>query len=301
MTLQTVTGSLSVVPPFDFTQSLKFLGAFKPAMGQQTISSASLTKAFYVGERVVVFQVAAAGSADQPELSYTLWSEQHLTEAERAKAADDISFFLSLSDDLSPFYAAAQLDPQFLRIINSLYGYHQVKFSLTAFENACWAVLSQRNPLTLARMMKDRLAEHYGGCLQVNGVTYRAFPLPSHLALAGPDALNAILQNSRKAECINAVAHAFVNIDEMWLREAPREQVESWLLSIKGIGAWSASFVLLRGLGHIEQLPIGEKRLLEAACRVYGRANLTFNDLPQLAAPYSAFAGYWAHYLRAGG
>ena len=141
--------------------------------------------------------------------------------------------------------------------------------------------------MNVARAMKDRLAERYGGSLHINGVTYRAFPQPFQLALSTTDELNTILHNTRKAECMNAVAQSFANIDELWLREAPLEQVKSWLPSIKGIGAWSASFVLLRGLGRIERVPVDEKRLLEAARRVYERNNLTFNDLPQLAAPFT--------------
>ena len=264
-------------------------------------NNAALSKAFYVGDKVAVFQATASGTPEQPALAYTLWSEQPLTASEQAKGVEDITFFLSLRDDLRPFYAVAEHDPHFAPVIKALYGYHQVKFSLTAFENACWAVLSQRNPMNVARAMKDRLAEHYGGSLHINGVTYRAFPQPFQLALSTTDELNTILHNTRKAECINAVAQSFANIDELWLREAPLEQVESWLLSIKGIGAWSASFVMLRGLGHIERVPVDEKRLLEAARRVYERNNLTFNDLPQLAAPYGDYAGYWAHYLRVAG
>lgn len=299
--LHILTGTLSVTPPFDFMHSLKFLGAFKPAMGQQTISKDALTKVFYVGDRLVVFEARSTGRSDQPELAYTLWSEQQLTHAEQTRVAEDITFFLSLRDDLRPFYAAAEQDAHFAPVVKTLYGYHQVKFSLTAFENACWAVLSQRNLISVARAMKERLTEHYGGSLFVNDVTYRAFPQPFQLALPTTDKLNAIIQNTRKAECISAVAQAFANIDELWLREAPLEQVEQWLLNIKGIGAWSASFVLVRGLGRVERIPVDEKRLLESARRVYGRADLSFSDLPRLAAPYGDYTGYWAHYLRVGG
>lgn len=41
---------------------------------------------------------------------------------------EPICFFLSLDDDLHPFYALAQQDPTFEPIMQELYGYHQVKF-----------------------------------------------------------------------------------------------------------------------------------------------------------------------------
>lgn len=48
--------------------------------------------------------------------------------------------------------------------------------------------------------------------------------------------------------------------DEM-LRTAPYTEVEAWLCSINGVGAWSAAFVLLRGLGRMAHIPPSEKRV----------------------------------------
>ena len=62
MSLHTVTGTLPTTAPFDFSHSLKFLGAFKPAMGQQSVNNAALSKAFYVGDKVAVFQATASGT-----------------------------------------------------------------------------------------------------------------------------------------------------------------------------------------------------------------------------------------------
>ena len=110
-----------------------------------------------------------------------------------------------------------------------------------------------------------------------------------------------MIRNTRKTECILAVARAFETIDESWLRNAPYEQVESWLLDIKGIGAWSSTFILLRGLGRMERVPLDEKAILDCARRVYGRDDLTHADVQRLGKPYGNHAGYWAHYLRVGG
>jgi DNA-3-methyladenine glycosylase II len=96
------------------------------------------------------------------------------------------------------------------------------------------------------------------------------------------------------------VSRAFDGVDEAWLRTAPYNEVQNWLLSIKGIGAWSASFILLRSLGRMERLPVDEKWLIQAARRRYGSDTLESKDVERLAKPYGDHAGYWAHYLRAG-
>jgi DNA-3-methyladenine glycosylase II len=296
MNMHQISGTLPAVPPFDFNQSLRFLGHFRPAMGEQAISDELLVKAVMVRGKAVVFSLKAAGTKDAPALDYTLYSEAKLSVEEQAEATDRIAFFLSLNDDLRPFYALAADDPALAPVVQALYGYHQVKF-LTPFENVCWALLSQRNLMAVARGMKERLAEVYGGVLSVNGTTYRAFPEAERLALATVDEINQVVQNARKSECIASAAHAFDGIDESWLRDAPYDDVERWMKQIKGVGDWSASFVLLRGLGRMEQVPVGEKWLLMAASRRYGRT-LTQEDLDKLGAPYGEYSGYWAHYLR---
>lgn len=48
----------------------------------------------------------------------------------------------------------------------------------------------------------------------------------------------------------------------------------------------------------MERVPPGEKRILQAAERVYGRS-LDADELQRLGRPYGAYQGYWAHYLRA--
>lgn len=299
--MHTISGKLQAIPPFDFTHALRFLGQFRPLMGQQSVAAARLTKAFYIGDKTAVFAVEASGTADQPEVRYTVWSESKLTAHEQAQAENDIRFFLSLDNDLRPFYALAEADPQFMPIVKKLYGYHQVKFSLTAFENACWAILSQRNQMSISLAMKARLAEDYGDKLTVENVDYRVFPQPTHLTSLDLDELNSSIHNTRKTECIMSAAQAFATIDESWLRNAPYEQVESWLLDIKGIGAWSATFVLLRGLGRTELVPLDEKAILAAARRVYGRDDLTHADVQRMSKHYGEYAGYWAHYLRVAG
>lgn len=299
--MHTHSGTLQATAPFDFSHSLRFLGHFKPMMGQQQVEQARLTKAFYIGDHVAVFAVEASGTPDQPEVRYTVWSEIKMTQNEQQQAEADITFFLSLDNDLRPFYTLAEADPQFMPIVEKLYGYHQVKFSLTAFENACWAILSQRNQMSISLAMKARLAEDYGDSLTVEGVPYRVFPQPTHLTGLDRDELNSSIRNTRKSECVMSAAQAFATIDESWLRNAPYEQVESWLLDIKGIGAWSATFILLRGLGRTEHVPVDEKAILSAAQRVYGRDDLTHTDVQRMSKHYGEYAGYWAHYLRVGG
>jgi DNA-3-methyladenine glycosylase II len=297
--MNSAQGSLIPIAPFDFEKSLDFLGLFAPMEGEQTMAARALAKAILVDGQIVVFEAAAAGSVEQPRLEYTLHSNRPIGDGVRRAAEDRVTFFLSLDDDLRPFYAAGLEDAAFAPLIRRLYGYHQVKF-ITPFENACWAVLTQRNSIPGAKAIKQALSERYGASLEVVGQRYWAFPDAARLAAAEPAELLALAGNPRRAEYLLALAEAFSGADEAWLRGAPYAEVAAWLRAIKGMGPWSVTFVMLRGLGRMEQLPVGEARLGQAAARVY-RHSLSDAELAAIAERYGAWKGYWAHYLRVAG
>ena len=292
------TGTLTPIPPFDFSKSLQFLGIFGPTKNEQTVSTHSLTKAISIDGQTVVFQLTSIGTTEKPELEYSLFSAKPFSQAMENAVVERITFFLSLKDDLQPFYRLGRADPDFAPIIEHLYGYHQVKF-LTPFENACWAVLTQRNPMKIAQQTKQALVEKYGSSLEVSGSVYWAFPEPMQIAVVDESELLKMIRNDRRTEYLVAVARAFSEADEEFLKTASDEAVEAWLRNIKGIGEWSATFIMVRGLGRMERVPLTEARLFEAASKVYGHGEeLSRVDLKRLADKYGLWQGYWAHYIR---
>jgi len=298
--MYTESGILIPTPPFDFDKSLNFLGVFMPTKQEQTVSVHTLTKAISIDGQTIVFQLISIGTAENTRLEYTLFSAEPISEETQSAVVERMTFFLSMKDDLQPFYHIGREDVDFAPIIEILYGYHQVKF-LTPFENACWAVLTQRNPTKLAQKTKQALIEKYGNQLEVQGKVYRAFPEPIQLVVAHYDEILKVIRNDRRAEYLIATARAFSEVDDDFLKSAPDEEVEAWLRNIKGIGEWSATFIMIRGLGRTEYIPLTETRLLEAASKVYGHGKeLSREELKRLAERYGAWQGYWAHYLRVG-
>ncbi len=295
--MHTVCAELKPVAPFDFGQSLAFLAGFSLTRGDVAITADILTRAVVVAGEPVVFRVVGRGSVDAPTLHITLYTEKPITDAVRESALDRVGFFLSIADDLTPFYALGREDAAFAPVIAQLNGYHHVKF-LTPFENAAWAILSQRTPMVTARKTWNALIAQYGRSLTVDGETYRAFPTAERLATTDPDDLLAIVPHLRKAPYLHAAARAFDEVDEQWLRTAPYDAVNGWLRRIPGIGEWSAAFVLIRGLGRMESSST-EDALIRAAAHIYGPPAATPEGVRSIARHYGPSQGYWAHYLRA--
>jgi DNA-3-methyladenine glycosylase II len=129
------TGRLTPQAPYDLQKSLDFLGDFPPTRYEQIVKPGSLTKAICLDRQVVGFELKNSGTVDAPALDYTLFSAGPLSEKIKSRALEKAAFFLSLTDDMGPFYAIAKKDPYFAHIIQELYGYHQVKF-ISPFENA---------------------------------------------------------------------------------------------------------------------------------------------------------------------
>jgi len=107
-----------------------------------TIHEQTLTRAVSFGGQAIVFKIRSTGLIKNPRLKVTLFSEKSLPSGIRDAVSDRIGFFLSLYDDLEPFYRIGYGDVDFAPVLQKQYGLHHVKF-ITPFECASWAVLSQ--------------------------------------------------------------------------------------------------------------------------------------------------------------
>jgi DNA-3-methyladenine glycosylase II len=64
----------------------------------------------------------------------------------------------------------------------------------------------------------------------------------------------------------------------------------------------AAAFVMLRGLGRMERIPIAEGKIPEDVSKLYGEGRqLSAAEIQRIAEGYGAWQGYWAHYVRVAG
>jgi DNA-3-methyladenine glycosylase II len=287
---------LTAREPFDFAASLAFLRRFPPTAGEQRLTADTLTKAFRVAGQTVLAHVTATESGLELTTGPATEGGLELTtppagagEPDLDALADRVRFHLSIDDDLSPLYARA--DERFAQVVSRLRGYHQVKFP-TPLENLVWAILCQRTPMAVASRAKAALVEHVGN-------EHRAFPDLDQLLAVPEERLTALVGDPRKGTRLHAALRGWAEVSEAFLRDGPYEEVKGFLLGLPGIGPWSANFILIRGLGRMDEAPI-DKELKSSVRRVYGRA-YGEHELRALAERYGPWQGYWAHYLRVAG
>ena len=281
---------LEPTSPFEFAESLAFVRGFVPCAGDHPCTNQSLTTGGYADGVPFVAQIT---EGDDGSLSVAVdWVEDP---GDLDVVAAWLRAFLSLDDDLSGLYEAAREDPPFERVVESLHGYHHVRFA-TPFEAACWAALSQRTPMQVAKGLKRTLVETCGRVVEVDGEAVTMFPTPEMVRDARP-AVRAAIDHDRKSKTVLAAADAFASEDLSALDDGP---LRDRLADIWGFGEWSSEFISLRGFGRLSRLPRTERRLREAVADLYELdvEAATDEDLDRLSEPYDPLAGYWAHYIR---
>ena len=171
--------------------------------------------------------------------------------------------------------------------------------SIDGTELAVRAVLGQQVSVAGARTLAGRLVARCGQPLPGSlagpdeGLTY-LFPEPASIAEAGPAALE---MPAARREALRELARA-LDKGELFLDPgADREEVGSRLLSLRGIGPWTASYVAMRTLGdpHVF-LPtdLGVRRAISRLGQASGEpsvAALAERWRPWLRLLYPAFVG----------
>lgn len=289
---QSSTETLQITPqqPFAFSQSLSFIRGFTPCSGDQISTERTLTAGGYTDGSPFVVDVT---ERDTETLDVDIeWLAER---GDNGAVAEWLRGFLSLDDDLRGLYEAADADPAFRRVVDELYGYHHVRFT-TPFEAACWAALSQRTPMQVARGLKRSLVEAWGRIVRVDGQEVLLFPTPEMVVDNAP-AVEKAINHDRKLKTVLAAAETFANEDLSTLED---DVLRDRLKSVWGFGEWSSEFIALRGFGRLSELPRTETRLREAVGTLYGLDNEVADDsdLDRLSEPYAPYEGYWAHYIR---
>ncbi len=288
--------TLSATPPFSFRRTFAFIHAFyardyERVPAHRQLQGETLRRVVSVCGVPVLFEVRAV----EEGLELTLYAAE-LSDALVAAASERVRFYLGLEDDLTPLYSRA--DPVFEGVVRTWHGYHMLKV-LTPFEAACWALIQQRTPNGFAHKTMARLAESFGGSLVCEGETYTAFPEAQALVDNPQARVLAATNNTRKTERLLHVIRAFSTADETFLRAAPYGEVAAWLGSIKGLGAWSVDFIMLRGLGRFERVPWTDTGMLEAISKVYTQGfDISLGHARELAERYGRVQGLWAHYVK---
>ncbi len=208
---------------------------------------------------------------------------------------DFVVEWFDLERNILPFYKILQNDEEFAFMVKDFSGLRFLGIP-NAFEALCWCIIGQQINLTFAYSLKRRLTEVYGQKIEFEGKFYWAFPKPENLANLTPEDLRSFQFSQKKAEYVIEAARQFVagNISKEILASLTTDEAIKKLTSIRGIGEWTANYLLMKSLRRHECITHGDVGLFNALAKLKN-----FPKRPDKQQILDLFADYkgWEAYL----
>lgn len=201
--------------------------------------------------------------------------------------------------DLRSFHRVAGGDPVLARLVSHFRGM-RIPQLLNPYEALISAILEQQINLSFAHQVKRALIQNYGRFVEWRGKRYGVFPSPGVLAASTPEQLRTLQVSGPKAKYIIAISRAVVegrlDLDALCTLDPPAAHER--LVALKGVGAWTAQYVGLRSLGHLDCLPAADVGLQNAIRYFYGmRRQPAAARVEAMARAWRGWRSYAAFYL----
>jgi len=296
--MERIVISLRPKPPYDFDLTASYAVYFRGRYGTENYDDGVFHRLLEIDGNLYPTSVRSIGTLDSPNLEVELLANT-LNSDIVDRVSHQIVWILGIDEDLNPFYNMAAEDQKLAPIVGALMGLH-VPHTASVYEGLTLAILGQQINSHVARMLRTLLIETYGSSLEVEGCVWYAFPPAEALVIAGVSGLRAIKISTRKSEYIVDIA-ARVASGELGLeklRDHPDQEVIRFLTSIRGVGEWTAQWLLIRSFGRSDGFPYGDLALQRTLGLLVGGGN-TFS--PHQALEYSRcwspFRSYVTAYL----
>lgn len=288
--------------PFDFEATARFL-RFTEAEIVDNFDAGVYARALHFGGRLRLLSVTSEGTRSRPSLKFSLARGSAASQAQLRGADEFVRRTFSVEHDLEKFRAHVADDPLMSGLEAAHRGLHLPQWA-TLFESLVNSILSQQIATSVAWVFKRRLVERFGESLSVGGKKFYAFPLPSALARASVADLRALGVTNAKAQSIIETARAVDAgaLDAAELARADNEEIIARLSQLRGVGRWTAEWVLMLYFGRTDVFAAADLFLRGAIIKYYNAgAPMTEREMREFVQRrFGAWQTYAAIYLVAG-
>lgn len=256
-----------------------------------------ITKVIAIGEMQSLVQISVIDN--QQMVVQFLNGSRPIEKGEREKIATYILEWFDLDNDLTPFYEMANADPLLKIPAQKFYGLRVIGIP-DLFEALCWGVLGQQINLAFAYSLKRQFVESFGGSIEWNGKKYWVFPPYERIAQLEPTDLAAIKMTVKKSEYIIGIARLMANGDlsKEQLKKMDFKEAEKSLIKIRGIGPWTANYVLMRCLRFQTAFPIDDVGLINSIKTLRNMNQKPMKEeILALSIPWKNWESYATFYL----
>ena len=287
-----VNFALPVAGPFNLEATVRLLQR-RPKNPIDRCENGVWLRAFDTAEGMRLVRVANAGSIDAPELRLELQGET-LSQSTLDDLNATIRWMLGLDAPPAPVEWLAEMEPHFMGIAAELRGFRPPCFP--DLWSTCLSVIPfQQLSLDAGIAILGRLVERFGPRLTADDRDWFDFPSPAVILAAAPDELTGLGLSRAKATALQSLARRALDgqLDRARFQALPTDEAMAELIALPGIGPWSASVMMLRGLRRMEVFPPGDTGTARNLTAILGRdALLTPAETSAFAARFGDRRGY---------
>ena len=257
------------------------------------VTDHSVVKLIAVNQTPVLFKL----SESENYLTFQILNEAHVEEEDIRQY---VFSWLDLDRDIAPFYQLLKQEKDLAFMEKEYFGLRLIAIP-DLFEALCWSVIGQQINLTFAYKCKRALVEKYACREHYSGKDYFIFPSPEVLANLEVADLRALQFSRQKASYIIGIARLFVEkpcyAGEVLAMESESE-IFKRLEQIKGVGVWTANYVMMKSLKCPNALTYGDAGLFQALHALKGFSKKpSVKEVNRFFEPFSGWKAYLVQYL----
>ena len=172
------------------------------------------------------------------------------------EASEAVEKCLGIKADLFRFYQFVSKDEKLNFLAERFCGLKPPRFP-TVFEAFVNGVACQEISLNLGIILLNRLVSTYGKSIQAKDTVNYSFPSPEDLSKLKTADFRKLGFSHQKGLAIVELAQAIVagQVDLEQTKVLNDMEALEQLFQLRGIGPWTADYILLRGLGRLNVFP----------------------------------------------
>ena len=246
---------------FSWDEILVYLNR-EPNEVMYRINHKTLRRAFKIEEKIYLCDISFNERKNVIEV--ILLNDVHWSKIEQTMVINFIVEWFDLQTDINPFYELAKEDLILNPLINKFYGLRLVGMP-DFYEAITWGILGQQINLQFAYTLKRRFTEKFGEKITYEELDYWIYPEAKRIAETTIEDLLELRLTLRKAEYLLDISKQIANDDiskSYFLSFEDAKIIEKEMIKIRGIGPWTANYVLMRCFRKNEAFPMADIGLL---------------------------------------
>lgn len=190
-----------------------------------------------------------------------------------------VTRMLGVYADVSEWLSRAARIPWLDALAREFLGVRPPRYS-SLWEACVHAIVFQQISIHAASAIMSRFVHALGTRVESDGVAVMAFPTTHAVLTASEEVLTAAGLSTNKRMHLRSVADAIESgdISDDEIEKLSTSKASEKLVSIRGVGPWSAAVVLLRGFGRLDIFPLRDSGVARLMKELSGDPNVDLDE-----------------------